>query len=276
MAEFGNRVKETTTTTGTGTLDLDGAPTGFRAFSNEFTSGDSRVRYLIVDDPDNPTDYEIGLGTFNTGTPNTLSRDTVEASSNSDNKVSWSAGTKTVVNLSSAADLELFVNSEDRDVAEQEVVNTVTETTVYSYSVPANTLGSNRELFLHAKGDYLNNSGAGSDFTVKVKLGSTTIFTGPTVNHSANASRRSWTIKAYICAANATNAQRVDAQYVAPAIAHAVDGIAGSAGNTLYAATHNSVAEDSTSALTLSITVQHGTAAATISAKALTVQLVRA
>ena len=62
MAKVGNRVKETSTTTGTGTLDLLGAPTGFRAFLTEFVTTD-RVSYLIVDDPDNPTDYEIGIGT---------------------------------------------------------------------------------------------------------------------------------------------------------------------------------------------------------------------
>lgn len=104
MAKFGNRVKETTDTTGTGTLDLNGAPTGFRGFGDEFISGD-QVYYSIVDDPDNPTDYEHGVGTFTSGTPDTLSRDSVEGSSNSDNKVSWAAGTKTVIATPTAAGL---------------------------------------------------------------------------------------------------------------------------------------------------------------------------
>lgn len=104
MAKFGNRVKETTDSTGTGTIDLNGAPIGFRAFADEFVDGDT-VYYLIVDDPDNPTDYEYGVGTFHTGTPDTLARDTVEGSSNSDNKVSWITGTKTVVNTPTAAAL---------------------------------------------------------------------------------------------------------------------------------------------------------------------------
>lgn len=107
MAKFGNRVKETTDTTGTGTLDLNGAPTGFRAFGDEFTSGDE-VYYLIVDDPDNPTDYEYGIGTFTSGTPDTLSRDTVEGSSNSGNKVSWTSGTKTVIATPTAAGLPVL------------------------------------------------------------------------------------------------------------------------------------------------------------------------
>jgi hypothetical protein len=101
MPLFGNRVKETTTTVGTGTLDLDGAPVGFRAFADEFASADT-VYYLIVDDPDDPTDYEFGIGTLVTGTPNTLTRDTVEGSSNSDAKVSFAAGSKTVINVPTA------------------------------------------------------------------------------------------------------------------------------------------------------------------------------
>ena len=110
MAKVGNRVKETTTTTGTGTLDLLGAPTGFRAFLTEFVTTD-RVSYLIVDDPDNPTDYEVGIGTITSGSPNTLSRDIVEASSNSEAKVSWSAGTKTVIATPSAALLDTAVKA---------------------------------------------------------------------------------------------------------------------------------------------------------------------
>lgn len=104
-AKYGDRVKETTSTTGTGTLDLDGAVTGFRAFSDEFADGDARIAYLIVDDPENPTEYEYGWGTLTYGTPDTLSRDTVLGSSNSDNKVSWTAGTKTVIATPNSQDL---------------------------------------------------------------------------------------------------------------------------------------------------------------------------
>ena len=96
QVKVGNRTKVTTTTTGTGTLNLGSAPTGFRSFAQEFTSGD-QVYYVVIDDPDNPTAYEYGIGTYTAGTPDTLSRDTVFGSSNSDNKVSFAAGSKTVV-----------------------------------------------------------------------------------------------------------------------------------------------------------------------------------
>jgi hypothetical protein len=58
---------------------------------------------MIVDDPDNPTSYEYGVGTFTAGSPDTLSRDTVEGSSNSGSKVSFLAGTKTVISTPTAA-----------------------------------------------------------------------------------------------------------------------------------------------------------------------------
>lgn len=103
-AKFLNRVKETTDSTGTSTIDLNGAATGFRAFLDEANSGDS-VYYLIVDDPANPTAYEYGIGTITAGTPDTLSRDTVEGSSNSGSKVSFLAGTKTVIASPTAAGL---------------------------------------------------------------------------------------------------------------------------------------------------------------------------
>lgn len=96
MPKFFNRVKETTDSTGTGTIDLNGAAVGFQAFMDRATSGD-KVYYAIVDDPENPVDWELGVGTITAGTPDTLTRDTVEESSNSDNKVSFSAGTKTVI-----------------------------------------------------------------------------------------------------------------------------------------------------------------------------------
>jgi hypothetical protein len=82
-----DRVKETTTTTGTGALTLAGAATGFRAFSAEMAAGDTCF-YAIV----GGAEFEIGLGTFNT----TLARNTVLESSNAGALVNFSAGSKEV------------------------------------------------------------------------------------------------------------------------------------------------------------------------------------
>lgn len=84
-----DRVKETTTTTGTGTLSLAGAATGFQAFSAVLANNDTTL-YAIV----GGTEWEVGLGTWTTG--NNLARTTVLESSNADAAVSFSAGTKDV------------------------------------------------------------------------------------------------------------------------------------------------------------------------------------
>ena len=88
-----DRVKESTTTTGTGTLDLDGAIGGFKTFVAGIGTT-NRTYYAIVGRT--TTEFEIGLGTVTDASPDTLSRDKVISSSNSDAKVSFSAGTKDV------------------------------------------------------------------------------------------------------------------------------------------------------------------------------------
>src|SRR4051812_40676857 len=85
----GDRVKETTTTTGTGSVTLAGAVSGFRAFSAVAANGD-KVFYAIV----GSTEWEVGYGTWTTG--GVLTRDTVLASSNANALVNFSAGTKDV------------------------------------------------------------------------------------------------------------------------------------------------------------------------------------
>ena len=84
-----DRLKETTTTTGTGTYTLAGAVTGFEAFSQV---GNGNTTYYCCTDG---TDFEIGIGTY-TSSGTTLARTTILQSSNSDNAVSWSSGTRTV------------------------------------------------------------------------------------------------------------------------------------------------------------------------------------
>ena len=84
-----DRVKETSTTTGTGTLTLDGAVSGFETFSSAI--GNTNTTYYAIVNGNG--EFEVGLGTVGAGT---LSRDTIISSSNSDAAVNFSAGTKDV------------------------------------------------------------------------------------------------------------------------------------------------------------------------------------
>ena len=88
-----DRVKETSTTTGTGTLSLAGAVSGFQTFVAGI--GNSNVTYYAIVN-DSGTEFEIGIGTVTDASPDTLSRTTILESSNSDSAVNFSSGTKTV------------------------------------------------------------------------------------------------------------------------------------------------------------------------------------
>lgn len=88
-----DRVKETTTTTGTGTVDLDGASTGFVTFASVTTTLDD-VYYVIANNVTG--EFEVGQGVVTHGTPDTLTRSTVISSSNAGAKVDFGSGTKDV------------------------------------------------------------------------------------------------------------------------------------------------------------------------------------
>ena len=86
-----DRVKETTTTTGTGTVTLAGAVTGFQSFS---VVGNGNTTYYTIAGQ-GTAEWEVGIGTY-TSAGTTLARTTVLASSNSGSLVTFSAGTKDV------------------------------------------------------------------------------------------------------------------------------------------------------------------------------------
>lgn len=94
MVAINDRVKETTTTTGTGTVDLAGAVPGFETFAERIGNGNSTYYCIVLQ---GGAEFEVGIGTVTAGTPDTLSRTTVLANSdNNTNNVNFSAGTKDV------------------------------------------------------------------------------------------------------------------------------------------------------------------------------------
>ena len=88
-----DRVKETSTTTGTGTIDLAGAETGYESFVSGV--GTTNTTYYAIE-LNSANEWEVGIGTVTDATPDTLSRDTIISSSNGDAAVNFSAGTKNV------------------------------------------------------------------------------------------------------------------------------------------------------------------------------------
>jgi hypothetical protein len=89
--KYRDRVQETTTTTGAGSLTLGGAVIGYQSFNSALSNGD--ICYYAISDPTNNA-WEVGLGTFTS--PSTLARTTILASSNSGSVVALASGTKQV------------------------------------------------------------------------------------------------------------------------------------------------------------------------------------
>ena len=104
-----DRVKETTATTGTGTLTLAGAVTGFQSFSSALSNGDTTY-YAIFES--STGEWEVGLGTF-TSSGTTLARTTVLASSNSGSAVNLTAGAADVFITQPATKAAYFDGSGD-------------------------------------------------------------------------------------------------------------------------------------------------------------------
>jgi hypothetical protein len=92
MPALADRCKDTTTTTGIGTVTITGTPpTGFVGFSSVYAVGDT-VPYAII--AQTGGEWEVGLGTLASST--TITREQVFSSSNSNALVSFSSGTKDV------------------------------------------------------------------------------------------------------------------------------------------------------------------------------------
>jgi len=86
-----DRVRETTTTTGTGSVTLLGAFQGYQTFA---VIGNTNTTYYTIAEQ-NGNNWEVGIGTYSTTGP-TLARTTVLSSSNSGSLVNFAAGTKDV------------------------------------------------------------------------------------------------------------------------------------------------------------------------------------
>ena len=88
--KLNDRVKESSSTTGTGTFTLGGAVSGFESFSAGI-GGSNTTYYCIFETGTN--NFEVGFGTLNSGA-STLARTYVISSSNSDAKVNFAGATE--------------------------------------------------------------------------------------------------------------------------------------------------------------------------------------
>src|SRR6056300_1415582 len=107
-----DRVKETSTTTGTGTFSLAGASLGFETFVAGI--GNTNTTYYSIVNENG--EFEVGIGTVTDAATDTLARTTIISSSNSDAAVNFSAGTKDVF-CTLPASKAVILDSSDNIVA---------------------------------------------------------------------------------------------------------------------------------------------------------------
>ena len=137
--QIADRVKETTTTTGTGTLNLGGAVSQFQTFVAGIGNGNET--YYSIEDPTG-TDWEVGIGTVTDAAPDTLSRDTVISSSNGGSLVNFGAGEKVVFSTQPAS--KTFILSSDNTAVISNInASTLTAGTVNDARLSANVTLNN-------------------------------------------------------------------------------------------------------------------------------------
>ena len=151
---LGNRAKMSTSTTGTGTITLGSALSGYQTFAQAGITNGQTVRYAIEDG----TNFEIGSGVF-TSSGTTLTRNVTE-SSNSDNAISLSGSGEVFITASAA---DIFVNDGATSLT---TTGVITGGTVEATSDTA--AGDNAAMgYTSAEGLILTGQGSTNDITIK-------------------------------------------------------------------------------------------------------------
>ena len=144
------------------------------------------------------------------------------------------------------------VISIDRDLSTVSVDNTATETSIYSYSVPAGMLGVDRLIHVQIAGTYRNGGSGTRTLTINLKYGTTTVATFGRSNVAIDPVS-GFMLDVYLCGDESSTAQK--GWFVYQMVDESGD-------VEPHNVAYGTATETSTGALTLDVTVQHSAAAA--------------
>lgn len=151
----------------------------------------------------------------------------------------------------------------NRLTAAVNIDNDNTETTLYAYTIPANTLDADSELRLKILSEFFNNTAAGRGYTLKFKLGGSTVieYTTGSAAFGSTATRRNFTLLVSVSQTGATNSQIVTVEHYATSTVGLFGTLTTGTGLTMSTAVNvghwnsGALAVDMTSSQTLEVTV---------------------
>lgn len=149
---------------------------------------------------------------------------------------------------------------------DNDVTNTNVETDLFSFSVPADTLGTDNALRLKMTGTLAANSGSAT-ITIKVYYGSTIMFQDTTGAFGASAILSAWFLELILSAHNATNSQELGGIWQQGNRAAAAAGLGDLAVSGIGTGIEGTAAENSTTTLTFKVTITWSAAHSTYSVK---------
>ncbi len=192
---FYDRVRETTSTSGTGTVTLSGAVTGYQSFA---VVGDGNTCYYCIADRAG-NNWEVGSGTY-TAAGTTLSRDTVFSSSNSNALCNFDSSLKDVYVTQPAviATKQILAGVHTITVANTTVETTLVPGGIGTSTLIANQLINGKTIRWIAKG-YLSTLASPGTLTINFKVGGTTMATTGAFTPAGSLANNYWACEVEFC-----------------------------------------------------------------------------
>lgn len=148
------------------------------------------------------------------------------------------------------------------------IVNTAAETNIFTTSIAGGVMGTTGRVAWTIYGNSLNNSGAVRTFTLKVKLGASTLYNGTSATYSTATDRRPIVIRGGIQNVGSAASQVFNGEFVMGSATAPTTGIGAiAAAMPLQAVLAGTATEDTTTAKSLTLTLTHSIANASLEMK---------